>query len=138
MIDERHIKMVELLVSGEYKVTEIADLIGVARQTIYDWLKRDDVKAELDERLRVIRNNSQKLFDAKLDTAIDEYWKLAMTTTDVRTKQIALSYWINRALGTPTSRLDIDDNRATSSVSNDDILSAIDAAREEEEEELLN
>lgn len=137
MIDERHIKMVELLVSGEYKVTEIADLIGVARQTIYDWLKREDVKAELDERLRVIRTNSQKLFDAKLDKAIDEYWKLAMTTTDVRTKQIALSYWIDRALGKTTTRLDIDDNRATSSVSDSDILSALDQAREEEEE-LLN
>ena len=135
MIDERHIKMIELLVSGEYKITEIAELIGVARQTIYDWLKREDVKAELDERLRVIRTNSQKLFDAKLDKAIDEYWKLAMTTTDVRTKQVALSYWIDRALGKTTSRLEMTDNRTDTYISEEDILADIEELEDELDED---
>lgn len=133
MIDERHIKMVELIVSGEYQVKEIADLVGVSRQTIYDWLKKDDVKALLDERLHEIRTNAAKSFDAKLDKAIDEYWKLAMTTTDVRTKQVALSYWIDRSLGKTTNRLEVD-NRINKSISEDDILADIDSIEEIEEE----
>ena len=134
MIDERHIKMIELLISGEYKMGEIADLVGVSRQTIYDWLKRDDVKAELDNRLREVRTNASKLFDAKLDKAIDEYWKLAMTTTDVRTKQVALSYWIDRSLGKTTTKLDIADGRIDNNISEEDILADIERVDLELEE----
>ena len=131
--------MIELLISGEYKMQEIADLVGVARNTLYTWLEREEVKAEMNKRLQEIRTNASKLFDAKLDKAIDEYWKLAMTTTDVRTKQIALSYWIDRSLGKTTTKLDIADSRADTSVSDDDILTAIDAARDKEDrEEFVN
>ena len=129
MIDERHIKFIELLVTGEYTMQEIADLVGVARNTLYTWLEREEGKAEMDKRLHEVRTNAAKLFDAKLDKAIDEYWKLAMTTTDVRTKQVALSYWIDRSLGKTTSKLDINDTRNESNVSEEDILSAIDEAR---------
>ena len=134
MIDERHIKMIELLITGEYKMQEIADLIGVARNTLYTWLEREEVKAEMDKRLQEVRTNASKLFDAKLDKAIDEYWKLAMTTTDVRTKQVALSYWIDRSLGKTTTKLDIADGRTTSNVSEEDILADIERVDKELEE----
>lgn len=126
MIDERQIRTIELLVSGEHTITRIAELIGVSRQAIYNWLNNEEFKAELDKRLHEIKTMAQKEFDAKLNMAIDKYWELATDPkTDNRTRQIALSYWIDRSLGKTTSRLEMTDNKTDTNVSEEDILSDI-------------
>ncbi len=126
--------MIEYMITGEYTMQEIADLIGVARNTLYTWLDRDDVKKKMDERLQEIKTSASKQFDAKLDKAIDEYWKLATDPkTDKRTKQIALSYWIDRALGKPVARTEMTDStQQDNKVSDTDILDAIDEAKEDD------
>ncbi len=135
MIDSQKIKAIELLIGGEHTMTRVSELVGVSRQTIYNWLDDDEFKKELDSRLQQVKTNAAKQFDAKLDNAIDLYWELATDPkTDKRTKQIALSYWIDRSLGKPVSRTEmsgttIQDNK----VSDEDILSAIDEAREVED-----
>jgi len=134
MLDERQIRAIELLVSGEHTITRISELVGVSRQTIYNWLDDDEFKKNLDERMQQIKTSAAKQFDAKLDKAIDLYWELATDPkTDKRTKQIALSYWIDRSLGKPVSRTEMTDNTTKDNkVSDEDILSAIDEARAED------
>lgn len=105
MLDERKLQAIELLASGEYTKTEVAKIIGISRQGLYDWLKDREFVAKLDERLHDIKDQCQKEFYYRLPTAIEEYWKLAMTTNDSRTKEAALSKWIERALGRVTNQL---------------------------------
>ena len=37
MLDERQYKAIALLVENQYKKTDIADIVGVSRQAVYDW-----------------------------------------------------------------------------------------------------
>lgn len=135
MIDERQIQAIELLISGEHTVTRIGELVGVSRQTIWNWTNDEEFKAELDKRLQEIKTNAAKQFDAKLDKAIDLYWELATDSkTDKRTKQIALSYWIDRSLGKTTTKLDIADDRNITNVSEEDILADIERVDKELED----
>ncbi|WP_313757177.1 phBC6A51 family helix-turn-helix protein [Tissierella sp.] len=132
MIDERQRKAIELIVSGEYQITQVAELVGVHRTTIYNWMDNDEFKAEMDKRLQDIKTRAEKELNSKLLKAIDLYWELAVDPkTDKRTKQIALSYIIDRNLGKPTSKMEMADNRTDTNVSEEDILADIDALEDE-------
>ena len=48
MLDERQLKICEMLSIGT-PITEIASVVGVSRQTIYDWKKIDEMRVRLDE-----------------------------------------------------------------------------------------
>ena len=133
MLDERQIKAIELLIAGEETKTDIAKIIGISRQTLYSWMSDGEFIAEMDKRLQDIKTQAQKTFDARLDKAVNEYWKLAMTTTDVRTKQIALSGWIDRCLGRATSRVEMSDNKEQDKINEDDLLANIERFNEEDD-----
>lgn len=133
MIDERQRKAIELMVSGEYQITQVAELVGVHRSTIYNWMDNEEFKAEMNKRVQDIKTRAEKELNSKLLKAIDLYWELAVDPkTDKRTKQIALSYIIDRNLGKPTSKMEMTDDRVNPALSDDDILSAIDEARAED------
>lgn len=133
MIDERKSKFIDLLIEGNTNKTDIAKLIGVSRQCLYDWLDDPQVKAELDTRLQAIRNDCTKKFNAKLEPVIDELYKIALTGTDVRTRSLACQYLINRVLGSPTANTNITDERKTED--NIDVLSAFEEVNKEENNE---
>lgn len=135
MIDERHRKAIEMILSGEHTKADVARVIGISRTTLYSWLEEDEFKAEMDKRVRVIKDQAEKEFDTKLLKAIDLYWELATMSTDNRTKEMALRTWIERALGKTTTKVDISDSRADTSVSDSDILTAIDKAKQKEDKE---
>jgi DNA-binding XRE family transcriptional regulator len=78
MLDERRIKLIELIIEGSLNKTEMAKQIGVARQTLYEWMGQDEWTAEYDRRLQEIKTNANKLFNAKLDNVIDEWYKMMM------------------------------------------------------------
>lgn len=121
MIDEKKIKCIELMIDGEHNKTEIAKIVGIDRTTIYNWLKDDEFVAALDSRLQEIKDLAHKEFNAKLPKAIDEYWKLAMTTNDSRTKETALYKWIERSLGKVTSNIVVTPGEKQIEISDDDI-----------------
>lgn len=49
MLDERRLKAIEMLVSGNHTITAIAKEVGVTRKTLYSWMDKDDFKAKLHE-----------------------------------------------------------------------------------------
>ncbi|SHK42061.1 phBC6A51 family helix-turn-helix protein [Desulforamulus aeronauticus] len=118
MLDDKKVRCIEMLVQGELTKTEIAKRLQIDRTTIYNWLDNKEFMAELDKRLQEIKTLGEKEFNAKLLKAIDEYWYLIQTTKDSRTKEKALSYWIDRSLGKTVSQFNIN---ATAKQENADI-----------------
>jgi len=116
MLDEKKVRCIEMLANGELTKTDVAKKLQIHRTTIYQWLDDKEFMAEYDKRLQEIKTLGQREFDAKLLKAIDEYWYLAQTTKDSRTKEKCLSYIIDRSLGKTASMINLN---ATAMQSND-------------------
>ena len=105
MLDERKSKLIDLLIEGKTTKVDIAAIIGVSRQAIYDWLADPEVAAELDKRLQAVRDQTVKGITAKLEPVVEELYKIALSAKDTRSRKDACIYLINRVLGSPTSNL---------------------------------
>jgi transposase len=104
MMDETKFNCIEYLCTGMDK-TEIARLIGKSRQCIYDWINKDeDFKAELAKALRDRKTQATRQINSKLPQAIDKVWYLIENAQSEKVKSDLLKYWIDREMGTPTSR----------------------------------
>jgi predicted DNA-binding protein YlxM (UPF0122 family) len=123
-LNKKQIECIEMLVTGDYSKQEIADRIGVHRTTIYNWYdNNEEYRQTLDDALRGIKRQAEKDFTSRLPKAIEEYWKICSSSTDQRTKEKALQYWIDRSLGRiATATTGIDTTEDETPV--DDILSA--------------
>lgn len=118
MLDGRKMKLIEAkLQYPTAKNTELAKLVGVSRQSVWEWLTKDsEVKAELDRRLRAInqsadlhlRSQTDKLMAAMLDLALD-------SNTEARTRNSAMQYLIDRSMGKATEQINIDLQESTDS-----------------------
>jgi transposase len=105
MLDETKINCIEYLIAGVEK-TEIAKLIGKSRQAIYDWINKDEeFKAELAKRLRERKTEATRKINNKLPQAIDKVWYLIENAQSEKVKSDLLKYWIDREMGTPTSKV---------------------------------
>lgn len=111
MLDARKMKLIECkLQYPTAKNKELAQMVGVSRQSIWEWLTKDkDVKAELDRRLQDInrsanlhlRSQTDKLMASMLDLALD-------STTEARTRNSAMQYLLDRSMGKATEQINID------------------------------
>lgn len=113
-LSEIQIKCIEYLSSGKYPKTEIARMLGIKRETIYNWLKRDDFKAELQECTDDKKRQTINFINSKAYEAAVEYWKLCTQTTDKRTKEKALASWLDRCIGKPSQHVQFEDKREVS------------------------
>lgn len=53
MLDQRHRKLIILIQEGK-NITEIARILNVSRRTIYNWLEKEEIKSELDNKKALI------------------------------------------------------------------------------------
>ena len=67
-LTEKHLKAIDLLVSGKLTKTEIADRCDIARRTLYEWLDDPQFQKEFQSRLKEIRSK----FNPKLTNLINE------------------------------------------------------------------
>ncbi|WP_251861056.1 helix-turn-helix domain-containing protein [Clostridium sp. Marseille-Q2269] len=100
--------MVTMLIEGE-NITDIAKRLGVVRSTVYNWLSKDNVKAELDRRKRELSNQGNQLILKDLTTYIGNIKELANDKSDKRVCLAANQYLINRIYGNPTNV--VEDNK---------------------------
>lgn len=91
-------KLVEMFIGGE-KVTDIAKLLDVERQTVYNWLDKKEVKIAIDKRRRQLANQGNQIIMKDLDTYIANIKELANDKSDKRTSLAANQYLINRIYG---------------------------------------
>lgn len=94
--------MVTMLIEGE-NITDIAKKLNVTRNTIYAWMNKDSVKAELDKRKRELSRRGNNLIMKDLTTYIDNIKNLANDKSDKRVSLAANQYLLNRIYGNPTN-----------------------------------
>ncbi|MDY3001077.1 MAG: phBC6A51 family helix-turn-helix protein [Romboutsia timonensis] len=126
-LDDRQLKAIELLAGGEV-IKVVADKVGVHRKTIYDWLKKDIFKAELDRQVKELKSNIEKKLLTNVNPFINELTKIALYSESDKTRLEAITYCINRLIGTPTKvQQDIteDANKEDNSINIDDIVQGI-------------
>lgn len=109
MLDERKLKAIELIMDGSYEKQEMAKMVGVSRQTLYKWLNKDEeFKAEVAKQVREIKTSTTMIYKSKCERVANEQYSLMMdkdTPVGVRAK--LMMDWQDRALGKPTSKIDL-------------------------------
>lgn len=101
--------MIIMLINGE-SISDIANRLGRSRQCIYDWLKKDYVKAEIDRRRQELTRQGNAIILKDLSTYINNIKALANDPSDKRTALAANQYLINRIYGNPKEQLDINND----------------------------
>lgn len=102
MISEQQSQMLDYLIQGENK-TDIANRLGVSRQTIYAWLQLKEVKKEKQKRLDDIKKEAKNKIATKVDNCIDVIYEIALKSKDMRTKFQAAKYLCDQFIGSPSS-----------------------------------
>ena len=121
--------LVNCLIEGD-TVTEITNKLGVSRQTIYDWMKRDIVKAELDNRRREITRQATAMILKDVGKNIANIQALANDPTDKRTALAANQYLINRIFGNPKDQVEVGiDQKEDTGLDNETILAKLNRIR---------
>ena len=127
-LDTRQLKAIELLASGE-TVRVVADSVGVNRKTVYDWLKKENFKAELDRQVKELKSNVEKKLLSNVNPFLDELTKIALYSESDKTRLEAITYCINRLVGTPTKvQQDItgEDTKENNKIDIDSVLEEMD------------
>ena len=127
-LDTRQLKAIELLASGE-TVRVVADSVGVNRKTVYDWLKKENFKAELDRQVKELKSNVEKKLLSNVNPFLDELTKIALYSESDKTRLEAITYCINRLVGTPTKvQQDItgEDTKENNKIDIDSVLGEMD------------
>lgn len=115
LITAKESNMLTMLIEGE-NITDIAKRIGVNRNTIYNWLNKDDVKAELSRRRQELAHQGNGLILKDITTYITNIKELANDKSDKRVCLAANQYLLNRIYGNPTTKDDSEsiDNKGDS------------------------
>lgn len=110
IITQQQHDMVSMLIAGE-NITDIAKKLNVNRNTIYNWLKKDDIRAEVDKRTQELAHQGNRVIAKDLVTYIDNIKELASDKSDKRVCLAANQYLLNRIYGNPTSNINNLDNK---------------------------
>lgn len=133
MLNEKQLKSIDLLISGDHTQEEIARAVGTSRQTLHRWrTDNEDYRESYRKRLQAVTGVVTQKFDERLDIAVESLYDI-MTNPDVATRERkdAAIFWINRVMGTPTSKQEITDIRKELDISEEDLLSELDEVTEE-------
>lgn len=122
MLDDRKVLAIQHLAEGEKAKTEIAKLVGVSRVTLYDWLDNEEFKAELDRRIQQRKSLVENIIDSKLEDMVGQLATLATTSKNDMVKAKILTYWVDRGLGKPTSKLEVEATNQINPTIDDDLL----------------
>lgn len=115
MLTKEQEKAITLYIEGN-KITDIAKVIRVSRQTVHSWLNLDESKAELDKRKQDLANRGNQLILKDITTYIDNIKDLANDCTDNRVKLAANQYLLNRVYGNPTGIFDTNEDNDNTNV----------------------
>lgn len=100
-LGEKHYKAIEYIIKGE-NISSVANLTGVSRTALYNWLDDNEFKAELNRQRQEIINSSKERINANVGVYIAELHKIATTSQSEKARIEASTYLLNRVLGTPT------------------------------------
>lgn len=109
MFDLRKQQLIELkLKYPTMGSTELAEKIGVSRQSVWEWSKQAEVQAELDRRLREINQDANRHLKSRASDLMSEMLNLALDkSTEARVRNSALQYLLDRSLGKAAEQVDL-------------------------------
>jgi transposase-like protein len=106
VLNDKQEKMISMIIQGE-TIAAIARSVNVTRSTIYSWLNKDNIKAELNRRRQDIVNEGNNYILKDVKSYIDKIKELAKDKSDKRTCLAANQYLLNRVYGNTTSVAEI-------------------------------
>ncbi|KQB79663.1 helix-turn-helix domain-containing protein [Clostridium butyricum] len=121
---EKQLKAIELVAKGENN-TRVSELVGVNRKTIISWKKDDKFKAEVDKQVTLLKSKVNEKIAMNIEPLMEKLIKIALTSDNEKTSLDAITYAINRFVGTPTSKQEIsttDNSNNNKEVSIEDML----------------
>lgn len=124
-------KAVELLINGDLTKKEIAEELGITRQTLYKWMNDERFQAELQKQTDQIKRQAALFIDRKALKAAQKLWELT-ECGDNRTKDSAVNSILNRSIGKANTNITIEDNRENKGFDLAGALAAIKADKEGE------
>lgn len=110
VITQQQSDMVTMLIAGE-NITDIAKRLKVNRNTVYNWMKKDHIKAEMDKRKQELTHQGNHMILKDIATYISNIKDLANDKSDKRVALAANQYLLNRVFGNPTSNVDLNPNK---------------------------
>lgn len=127
-----------MMIEDSMEITKIAKELGVSRTTIYNWMKDERFKAELDKNEQDIKTRVNRVIVHRLPEAIEKLWALT-NSTDGRTKLKATKEWVDRGLGKVSTSMTIEDKRSNSDVGSiDELMTMADELIKQEEKQAEN
>lgn len=120
--------MITMLINGE-NITDIAKKLNITRQTVYNWMNKDNIKAELDRRRRELATQGNNLIMKDLTTYIDNIKELAKDKSDKRVSLAANQYLLNRIYGNPTNVIEENNNEGNDNTDPNELQTQINEFR---------
>ena len=137
-LNEKQMRCIEMMIEDSMEITKIAKELGVSRTTIYNWMKDERFKAELDKNEQDIKTRVNRVIVHRLPEAIEKLWALT-NSTDGRTKLKATKEWVDRGLGKVSTAMTIEDKRSNSDVGSiDELMTMADELIKQEEKQSEN
>lgn len=102
-LDDRKLKAIDLIIKGE-NISKVAEIVGVNRATIYNWMNDKNFKAELSRQTTELKSQIDKKLLTNIEPLLEKLVKIALKSKSDKTALDACIYAINRIVGTPTAR----------------------------------
>jgi hypothetical protein len=109
MLDERKERAITALMIGEGP-TIASKKAGVSRGTIYDWMKNDDFRNELEIRRKEIVSAGNAYVIANTQSHLEALHEMAIDKKDKRTAAQCAMYLVDRAMGKTSTKIAVDND----------------------------
>lgn len=115
----------QLLAIGGIEKQVIAERVGTSRTTLYNWInKNEKFIAEVHRLKHEFKIFGNELMQSKLVDAVNGYWDLIKKTNNDMVAAKGYEFYIERALGKVSSKMEITANTNDTNQVNVDILEA--------------
>ncbi|MBU3176075.1 helix-turn-helix domain-containing protein [Clostridium estertheticum] len=111
MLDERQIRAVEAKAKG-FTITDVAKEAGVSRNTIYEWIKLEEFKAELSRFEQDFLSSTKQAVISYGPIVVEELKKLATKGKSEKIRFDALSKLLDKTMSN-ANKIELSDTRDT-------------------------
>ncbi|MDY6151805.1 MAG: IS630 transposase-related protein [Terrisporobacter sp.] len=106
IITKEQSEMIDLILLG-HSITDIAkNVLKLHPSTLYSWLHKDTVVAELEERRKALRKAARDKITGNVNKCLDNMLDLANNSSDTRIRFQANKYILDQAIGIPKALIE--------------------------------
>ena len=111
-LTQKQLEAVEMLMDGEMTKGQIAEELGVHRNTISAWCKDERFKAAIKECAEERSRQTMDYVKSKSLEAAMALWDMAEHSKDKRVSKEIYKFFVERQLGRLTTAIEVTDNRS--------------------------